>query len=231
MTTKKKTPRKRVAQKRTGKKPVIIKRDNLVPLELPINSRAVTSKFNRALETLGEFEPEFPGGILIPALTGDPGSEIPGAEPEPVYNPKQRATIQGNIIPGFNKDHQHFLFFRIRDVRRAKKWLRWIAPLISSMEDVLIWVRAFRTMRHRLGADPPMCATWVNIAFSHRAIELLAGKPDAAAFNEQSFRQGLAARSTYLGDPTSPTHPGHRKKWVVGGPKKRSRHSGDCGRR
>jgi Dyp-type peroxidase family len=218
MKSKKKTPGKRVARKQGAKEPVTIKRDDLVPLELAIDSRAVTSQFNVALEDLGKFEPKFPGGIVLPALSGDPGAEIPGAEAEPVYDPKQRATIQGNTIPGFNKDHQHFLFFRIRDVRRTKKWLRWIAPLISSMEDVLSWVRTFRSMRHRLGVDPPMCATWVNIAFSHRAIEVLAGKADAAAFNEESFRQGLAARSTYLGDPTSSKHPGHRKRWVVGGP-------------
>lgn len=64
-----------------------------------------------------------------------------------------------------------------------------------------------------------MCATWVNIAFSQRAISVLANKADAEAFGDQSFRQGLAARSTYLGDPTSRKHPGHRSNWVVGGPK------------
>jgi Dyp-type peroxidase family len=129
--------------------------------------------------------------------------------------------IQGNIVPGFNKDHQHFLFFRIRDVRRTKSWLRWIAPLISSMDDVLAFLRVFRALRRRLGiSNPPMCSTWVNIAFSNAAIARLAGKTEAAAFGETSFRQGLAVRSTYLGDPSSPSHPGHRNRWVVGGPKK-----------
>ena len=64
-----------------------------------------------------------------------------------------------------------------------------------------------------------MCATWVNIAFSYRAIAQLAGKADADGFNDQSFRQGLAARSTYLGDPTHRRQPGHRTRWRVGGPK------------
>ncbi|HKY29241.1 MAG TPA: Dyp-type peroxidase [Pyrinomonadaceae bacterium] len=189
------------------------------PLEIAVNTSAVTTKFNAVLQDIGKVEPKLPAGILIPALTGDPAAEIPGAEPEPVYDLRARANIQGNTIPGFNKDHQHFLFFRIRDVRRAKLWLRWIAPLISSMEEVLTWVRAFRALRKRLGAEPPTCATWVNIAFSSRAIELLTSKADAAAFGDQSFRQGLAARSTYLGDPSNTKHPGHRHKWVVGGPK------------
>jgi Dyp-type peroxidase family len=74
-------------------------------------------------------------------------------------------------------------------------------------------------MRLRLGIEPPMCALWVNIAFSIRAIALLVSKADAAAFGDQSFRQGLAARSTYLADPTRPSHPGHRRRWVVGGPR------------
>lgn len=202
-------------------KPVTTKPDAFEPLEIALNSVGVAAKFNGVLQELTELEPTFPKGILIPALTGDPAAEIPGAEPEPVYDLKARANIQGNTIPGFNKDHQHFLFFRLGNIRRAKAWLRWIAPLISSMEEVLAWVRAFRAMRRRLGAEPPTCATWVNIAFSRRAIELLVSKADAAAFGDQSFRQGLAARSTYLGDPSKTSHPGHRNRWVVGGEHKK----------
>lgn len=214
MKAKKKTTRRPAARK-----PATIKPDTRETLDIAISSPALNTKFNVVLQDLGKFEPKLPSGILIPALAGDPAAELPGAEAEPVYDLRQRANIQGNTIPGFNKDHQHFLFYRIRDVRRTKKWLRWISPLISSMEDVLAWVRAFRALRRRLGTDPPTCATWVNIAFSHRAIEVLAGRADAAAFGEESFRQGLAARSTYLGDPSKTTHPGHRRKWVVGGPK------------
>jgi Dyp-type peroxidase family len=204
----------------TAKAPVATTPDAMKPLEIASDSPALTSKFNGVLDQLGKVEPKLPKHILVPALAGDPGAEIPGAEPEPVYGLKARGNIQGNTIPGFNKDHQHFLFFRLGNIRRAKSWLRWIAPLISSMEEVLAWVRAFRAMRLRLGAEPPMCATWVNMAFSCRAIALLAGKADAAAFGDRSFRQGLAARSTYLGDPTRNSRPGHRRKWFVGGPKK-----------
>ena len=152
-------------------------------------------------------------------MGGDPGAELPDAEPEPVYDAKRRATIQGNIIPGFNKDHQHFLFLRLSDTKQAKQWLQWISPLITSMEEALAFVRVHRTLRLRLGVkEPSMRATWVNIAFSFRAIEVLAGEADAAAFGDQSFRQGLSTRSTYLGDPTDPEHPGHVSHWVVGGP-------------
>jgi Dyp-type peroxidase family len=179
----------------------------------------VNDQFGDILEEIGKLEPQLPKDISLSALGGDPAAELPGAEPEPVYDVKRRATIQGNIIPGFNKDHQHFLFFRLANPKRAKQWLQWIAPLITSMEEALAFVRVHRALRLRLGVkEPSMRATWVNIAFSFRGIEMLAGTADAAAFADQSFRQGLAARSRYLGDPTDTKHPGHTSQWVVGGP-------------
>ncbi len=130
-----------------------------------------------------------------------------------------RQAVQGNIVPGFNKDHQHFLFLRIGDVHRAQKWLLVIRPSISSMEEVLSFVRVHRALRLKLGkAEPGMKATWVNIAFSYGAINTLLGPKDSSAFGEQSFRQGMSARSTYLGDPANRSHPGHRANWVVGSP-------------
>ena len=190
-------------------------------LEISIKPKELNEKFVKVLAQIGELKPELLKDVSIAALGGDPGAEIPGAEPEPVYDAKKRGTIQGNIIPGFNKDHQHFLFFRLGTPRRTKDWLKWIAPLITSMEEVLAFVRAHRALRLRLGVrEPPMCAAWVNIAFSFRAVRVLAGRTDADAFGEESFRQGLAARSTYLGDPTRRQHEGHTSRWVVGGPRR-----------
>lgn len=190
------------------------------PLEIELASDAFKAPFEAQLNKIGTVPVELPSRLLLPILGGDPGAEVPGAEPEPVYNAAARADIQGNTVPGFNKDHQHFLFFRITNVARTKKWLHWISPLISSMEEVLAFVRAHRALRMRLGMrEPPMCATWVNIGFSHHAIERLVSAADAGAFGDESFRQGLAARSTYLGDPSATSHPGHRRHWVVGGPR------------
>lgn len=190
------------------------------PLEISIDAKQLDLRFDEALSSLAQFEDKPPGQVLLPALGGDFGADVQDADPEPVYDAKARANIQGNTIPGFNKDHQYFLFYRLGNLARGKQWLRWITPLISSMEEVLAFVRAHRALRMRLGVkEPPICATWVNIAFSHDAIAKLAGKAEAAAFGEESFRQGLAARSTYLGDPTKASHPGHRSKWVIGGPR------------
>ena len=189
------------------------------PVEILIKPRELDLQFHKVLDNLTKFVVELPKDVLIPIL-GDFGAEVPDTESEPVYGAKARANIQGNTIPGFNKDHQHFLFFRLGNLRRAKQWLHWITPLITSMEEVLAFVRAHRALRLRLGVkEPPMCATWVNIGFSYNAIAQLVGKADAEAFGDQSFRQGLAERSTYLGDPTRRSNPGHRSRWLVGGPK------------
>lgn len=158
-------------------------------------------------------------GIEIPSAGGEPGAEIAGAA-EPVYGPRVRDDIQGNIVPGFNKDHQHFLFFKMSSVKGAKQWLRWLVPRVASMDEVLEFKREHRSLRLKLGVkEPGLKATWVNVAFSCPAIVKLAGKEQAEDFGDLSFRQGLAERSTYLGDPTDPKAPGHRANWVVGGPK------------
>jgi Dyp-type peroxidase family len=172
------------------------------------------------LASFGNLESILKGGINLGSVVGE-GTELPDAPPEPVYDREARDDIQGNIVPGFNKDHQHFFFYRIPAKSRVKEWLRLIAPVITSMDDALAFVRIHRALRYRLGVKEPQLikATWVNVAFSHGAIAKLAGKDQAAAFGEESFRQGLAARSTYLGDPTSPKHPGHVSRWLVGGPR------------
>jgi Dyp-type peroxidase family len=192
------------------------------PLNISCPGVDLEGEVDKVLAGLGKLEPKLLKDVSLSALSGDPA-----AEDEPVYDLKKQASIQGNIIPGFNKDHQHFLFLRLGDLERAKQWLRWIAPMLTSMKEALAFVREHRALRSKLGVtepamSPAMSATWVNLAFSYRAIEQLAGEADAAAFGDQSFRQGLAARSTYLGDPTdrTPYHPGHISRWVVGRPGK-----------
>jgi Dyp-type peroxidase family len=158
--------------------------------------------------------------IHLPVLTPLVGMDVPGSPPEPVFDSAAQDDIQGNIIPGFNKDHQHFLFLRICKPKEAKVFLREILPRIATMEEVIAFRRLYRSKRLLLGRhNTYLCSTWVNIGFSHHAIELLAGKANADAFGDRSFQLGLAQRSSYLGDPTSPSHNGSPRKWKVGGPK------------
>lgn len=131
--------------------------------------------------------------------------------------------IQGNILAGFNKDHQTFLFFRMRrdptSISAIKAWLRAIAPQISSLSEVHRFNELFREMRARLRHDPQgFAATWLNIAFSASALELLTSADEVAKFSDSFFRDGLAAHAGDLRDPSHSTHEGHPNNWVVGGP-------------
>ena len=158
--------------------------------------------------------------IHLPVLTPLSGMDVPGSPPEPVFDSAAQSDIQGNIIPGFNKDHQHFLFLRICKTKEAKVFLRETPPRISTMEEVIAFRRLYRSKRFLLGRhNTYLCSTWVNIGFSHHAIELLAGKAEADAFGDRSFQLGLTKRSSYLGDPTARGHDGSPRKWKVGGPK------------
>lgn len=159
-----------------------------------------------------------------PAAGGAAAEPVPteavaaGLTDEPVFDAAATADIQGNVIPGFNKDHQRFLFLRVDDVDGARTWLRWLAPRLSSMQEVLDFRREFRRERLSSGsARPSRTATWTAFALSRSAVLKLLGEEALGELGDEAFRQGLAARSTYLGDPADPSVPGHSGSWLVGG--------------
>lgn len=130
--------------------------------------------------------------------------------------------IQGNILAGFNKDYEVFLFLGMpRDedgLEAVRAWLRGIAKQLSSLAEVGSFNKLFSAMRKRLGDDPPdIIATWLNIAFSASALRALTSAADVDQFADQFFKDGLHMRSGGLGDPTDAASPGHPENWVVGG--------------
>lgn len=189
----------------------------------------------QALAGLGETSAERLSGIELPAaqaVAAAPPLDAAGgaalsrsaarvapATDEPVFDMAATADIQGNVIPGFNKDHQRFLFFTAAHADGARQWLRWLAPRLSSMQTVLDFRRDFRRERLSSGsAKPSKKATWTAFALSRSAVVKLLGDDALSELGDESFRQGLAARSTYLGDPSTPGAPGHRDGWPIGGP-------------
>lgn len=147
--------------------------------------------------------------------------DVLGSPPEPVFDTKAQDDIQGNILPGFNKDHQQFLFLKIDDPALAKRFLKWLVPYLTSMEEVLTFRSLLRSKRQKHGRrQVHLNATWVNLGLSHEGISKLTSQAEVDAFGDQSFKQGLAARSTYLGDPSDPAARGHASNWVVGGREK-----------
>ena len=57
--------------------------------------------------------------------------------------------IQGNILEGFNKDYQSFLFFRFTDPVLAKSWLAGVAPEVASVEEVRTFNDLFKKLVKR----------------------------------------------------------------------------------
>jgi Dyp-type peroxidase family len=148
------------------------------------------------------------------ALTRHSGTAARDGAAEDVLDVRN---IQGNILAGFNKDHQALLFLKITDPIRAKAWLRFVAPCIAAMDEVLSFNRLFKAMRARRAGEPTgLVATWVNIAFSRDGIAALASSADADKFLDEAFQAGLPARSPLLGDPTAADAPGSAENWIFG---------------
>src|SRR5262245_57331539 len=75
------------------------------------------------------------GGPL--SLAGPPDER--GGEPLLEIN-----QIQGNIFPGFSKDHQTLLFLRIDDPDAFRVWLAGILPQVATTEFVMAFNRLFK---------------------------------------------------------------------------------------
>jgi Dyp-type peroxidase family len=126
------------------------------------------------------------------------------------------ANVQGNILAGFNKDHQILLFLRITDPKQFREWLKELTPFVATTEEVLAFNRLFKQIRTRRGKTNILQVTWMNIAFSFDGLRKLA-PATTEEFRDEAFQQGMASRSKALGDPTSGE--GSTEQWLVGGGK------------
>ncbi|MFE8599088.1 Dyp-type peroxidase [Archangium violaceum] len=171
-----------------------------------------------------------------PIFVGNADPAFPDASNEPVLHVDN---IQGNILGGFNKDHQAFVFLTLQrqarpgataeqefpTVRAFKAWLRDTLPLISTTAEVVAFNRLFKEMRSRQQQEPlGLKSTWINLAFTARGLEVLKRFDPALDLNftDPAFTQGMASRSKQgiLGDPASDDQKnaeGHPDNWVLGG--------------
>jgi Dyp-type peroxidase family len=146
------------------------------------------------------------------ALTEAPVSEARKGPKEPELEVDQ---IQGNILAGFSKDNQTLIFLNIHDVKTFKLWLRAITPFVATTEEVLRFNRLFKMIRSRRKVESrAVLSTWMNLAFSFRGLKKL-DKKEAAKFQDEGFRAGLADRSQSLKDPS--VGEGAQQNWLIGG--------------
>lgn len=119
------------------------------------------------------------------------------------------ANIQGNILAGFNKDHQCFLFVNFPPNSEPKSWLKAVTPEVASTAEVAAFNALFKTINQRRGGEQgTIKATWINLALSAsglQALKIPAG--DFEAF-PASFRAGMEAQAGTIGDvgASAPEH-------------------------
>jgi Dyp-type peroxidase family len=116
--------------------------------------------------------------------------------------------IQGNILAGFNKDWQAFLFFTLpADVGAARAWLAEIVDDVASTTEVKAFNDVFRLIRKRhrarvgqRGHEGTVEATWMNLAFTHPGLRKLGVEEGELGQFPEDFREGMRARKDRIGD-------------------------------
>ena len=127
--------------------------------------------------------------------------------------------IQGIVVPGFLKQHHTLIGICVLDRKEAnaefRLFIREFAQQVTTASEALKDRRNHRAAKQNRAEDisnKPLVA----IAFSY--IGLFKVTMGASSLPSNAFRQGLSARSAYLGDPSNPESPGHPRKWKIGGP-------------
>jgi Dyp-type peroxidase family len=108
--------------------------------------------------------------------------------------------IQGNIIGGFNKDYQTFLFLKFNRPDKGRSWVGSIIPEIATSEEVKEFNALFKKLKHRSGREGIVKASWTNIAFTHSGLKALGVHQGELDDFPKDFKDGLAARAQAVGD-------------------------------
>jgi Dyp-type peroxidase family len=109
--------------------------------------------------------------------------------------------IQGNVMPGFNKDHQAFMPVKFKNGHDARAWLRELLVDIASAEEVRVFNTLFKLIRDRRRDEETSVigVTWVNVAVSWHGLQHLlegetGGVPRVFSANEAPGTQSSASR-------------------------------------
>ncbi len=123
--------------------------------------------------------------------------------------------IQGNILGGFNKDFQDFLFLKVKNKARARNWIKEHSQLVSTSSQVLSFNNAFKALKASGVSKPEgiIQARWLNIAFSASGLHALGFTKTQHGAWPRDFSQGMAARAKLTGDTAGADSPSDPKRW------------------
>jgi Dyp-type peroxidase family len=117
--------------------------------------------------------------------------------------------IQGNVLAGFNKDFQSFLFVNFPGGGDAKGWLATLAPDVATTAEVNAFNELFKAINTRRGDElGTVKATWLNVALSASGLTTLGVPEQELGAFSASFRAGMAAQAAVIGDEgaNAPAH-------------------------
>jgi Dyp-type peroxidase family len=106
------------------------------------------------------------------------------------------ANIQGNIVPGFRKPYQKFIYVHIDDTAAFKPAVAELGARVATAEEVRVFAE-----RRRQARPASLTSTWLNVAFSFPALQKLTAKlNDCVYFNDSSFRGGFVGEQADAGN-------------------------------
>ena len=145
-----------------------------------------------------------------------PIGQLEPVQPPPDLPMRESEEIQGNILAGFNKDHQVFLLLQFTDPVSGRAYLGELWPRIATTRQVATFNAQFSNARRLRGGDDPenLKAVWVNVGLTGRAFEFLAPGLEPDLQNFFAFRLGAAARAADLRD-VGQSDPAN---WLFGAP-------------
>jgi Dyp-type peroxidase family len=92
--------------------------------------------------------------------------------------------VQGNVYPGFRKDHQAFVVISFADRAAGQRWLGELRADIAACDEVEAFNQVFKLLRRRRGDEARalrgVSATWVNVALSASGLQRLLGAEEMA---------------------------------------------------
>lgn len=122
--------------------------------------------------------------------------------------------IQGNVVGGFLKDHQTFLFVHFTDSDLGRRWVRDITPSVATAREVVAFNTAFKIVAdrdgHRLGA---VGASWLNLAFTHSGLAALG----VGGTTAPTISPGIPATRCPARAPATPTIRWAIRRWSLVG--------------